>query len=157
MSVIAKEKQRGDLQITIDDKTYSVGHARISDNWLHLTVDGRGINAYVVKEPTGSTVMIRGLDRRIEDADDDRRHTPRKKGCNKGPTQVTPPMPAVVIRIMVAEGDTVEKGQGVVVVSAMKMETTLSAPYDGTVSALNVAEGDKVMPGDRLVDIDKKS
>jgi pyruvate carboxylase len=38
----------------------------------------------------------------------------------------------------------------------MKMETTLFAPFDGTVKKVNVAEGDKVMPGDILVDIEKE-
>jgi biotin carboxyl carrier protein len=57
----------------------------------------------------------------------------------------------------VSAGDAVVKGQAVVIVSAMKMETTLVAPFDGTVSKVNVAEGDKVMPGDVLVDIEKDS
>ncbi|MRR35573.1 hypothetical protein EG829_13030, partial [bacterium] len=54
------------------------------------------------------------------------------------------------------EGDTVTKGQGVVVVSAMKMETTLQAPFAGMVTRVNTAEGDKVMPGMILVDIERK-
>jgi biotin carboxyl carrier protein len=62
-------------------------------------------------------------------------------------------MPAVVTKILVAEGETVEKGQGVVVVSAMKMDTTLAAPIDGVVARINVAEGDKVTPKQVLVDI----
>jgi len=57
---------------------------------------------------------------------------------------------------MVSEGDDVEKGQGVVVVSAMKMETTLQAPFKGKVVQINVAEGDKVMPGQILVDIERE-
>jgi biotin carboxyl carrier protein len=69
---------------------------------------------------------------------------------------VTPPIPSVVVRILVAEGDRVEKGKGVVVVSAMKMETTLQAPFAGTVLKVNVAEGDKVMPGEILVNIEKE-
>jgi len=39
------------------------------------------------------------------------------------------------------------------VVSAMKMETTLQAPFSGRVARVNVAEGEKVMPGQVLVDI----
>jgi 3-methylcrotonyl-CoA carboxylase alpha subunit len=62
-------------------------------------------------------------------------------------------MPAVVTKLLVAEGDPVEKGQGVVVVSAMKMDTTLVAPFDGVVTRINVAEGDKVTPQQVLVDI----
>jgi biotin carboxyl carrier protein len=64
-------------------------------------------------------------------------------------------MPSLVISVLVKAGDTVEKGQGVVVVSAMKMETTLMAPYAGKVRSVNVAEGDKAAPGDILVDIER--
>jgi len=62
-------------------------------------------------------------------------------------------MPAVVTRIMVAVGDAVAKGQGVVVVSAMKMDMILSAPFEGVVERINAAEGDKVTPLQVLVDI----
>jgi biotin carboxyl carrier protein len=65
-------------------------------------------------------------------------------------------MPSVVERIMVAEGDLVEKGQSVIVVSAMKMEATLQAPFKGKVLKINVAEGDKVMPGQILADIERE-
>jgi 3-methylcrotonyl-CoA carboxylase alpha subunit len=72
------------------------------------------------------------------------------------PQEITPPMPSVVVRIMIAEGDLVEKGQSVMVVSAMKMETTLQAPFKGKVLKINVAEGDKVMPGQILAVIERK-
>ncbi len=64
-------------------------------------------------------------------------------------------MPAVVIDTFVAIGDHVTKGQKVIVVSAMKMETTLVAPFDGIVKAVNAKAGDKVTPGDILVEIEK--
>ena len=76
------------------------------------------------------------------------------KGSQAIPQDVTPPMPAVVVRIPVRVGDSVKQGQGVIVVESMKMETTLSAPFDGRVRTVNVAKGDKVMPGRILVDID---
>jgi len=72
------------------------------------------------------------------------------------PGDITPPMPSVVARILVAEGDRVERGQGLVVVSAMKMETTLVAPYNGWVRKINTRAEAKVAPGDTLVEIEKE-
>ncbi len=69
------------------------------------------------------------------------------------PGDVTPPMPAVVVRILSEPGQHVERGQALVIVSAMKMETTLVAPRDGVVLAVTVAEGDKVSPGQVLVEL----
>ena len=68
---------------------------------------------------------------------------------------MTPATPSVVISVPVEAGERVKKGQGVVVLSAMKMETTLTAPFDGTVTRVNVAEGESVSPGQILVDIQK--
>jgi biotin carboxyl carrier protein len=73
------------------------------------------------------------------------------------PPEVRPPMPAVVVKVLVAVGDAVTRGQPLVVVSAMKMETTLVAPKDGTVSEIKAKEGDKVNPSDVLVHIEEKS
>jgi len=73
------------------------------------------------------------------------------------PPEVRPPMPAVVVKVLVAVGDVVTRGQPLVVVSAMKMETTLVAPRDGTVSEIKADAGDKVSPSDVLVHIEEKS
>jgi biotin carboxyl carrier protein len=66
-------------------------------------------------------------------------------------------MPAIVVRILVQEGDIVARGQGLIVVSAMKMETTLAAPKDGRVLRVLTALNAKVAPGDRLVEIEEES
>jgi 3-methylcrotonyl-CoA carboxylase alpha subunit len=73
------------------------------------------------------------------------------------PPEVRPPMPAVVVKVLASVGDTVSRGQPLVVVSAMKMETTLVAPKDGTVSEIKAQEGDKVSPADVLVHIEEKT
>jgi biotin carboxyl carrier protein len=65
-------------------------------------------------------------------------------------------MPSMVERILVVVGEMVEKGQSAIVVTAMKMEATLCAPYRGIVLKINVAEGDKVMPGQILIEIEKE-
>ena len=54
------------------------------------------------------------------------------------------PMPGTVLRVDVAEGETVVLGQQLGVVEAMKMELALTAPYDGVVSHVGVATGDQV-------------
>ena len=65
-------------------------------------------------------------------------------------------MPSVVVRILVEEGEQVKRGQGLVVVSAMKMETILRAPSDGIVRKINTVLDQKVSPGDILVEIQEE-
>ena len=145
----------GKIKANIGEAGFDVSYNAISDNRMHLVVNGQGINVYVADQKNGKDIFINGKSYFVQDADLLEQTKTRKKGLDADPTEVTPPMPAVVISVPVAQGDTVTKGQAVVIVSAMKMETTLTAPFDGIVTKVNVAEGDKVMPGDILVDIEK--
>ena len=64
-------------------------------------------------------------------------------------------MPGTVIKILAAPGDKVEHRQTLLVLEAMKMETPVVSPYDGTVRAVHVAEGDQVAGGTLLVELDE--
>ena len=68
--------------------------------------------------------------------------------------EVRAPMPGLVLRVLVAPGEAVEAGQGVVVLEAMKMENELKAPARGVVAAVHAAPGAAVAKGELLVEID---
>ena len=61
------------------------------------------------------------------------------------------PMPGKVVRIEVKEGESVDEGQVLVVMEAMKMEHTLRSPHSGTVTSVQAATGDQVEAGQTLV------
>ena len=71
-----------------------------------------------------------------------------------GPSAVQSPMPGKVVKVLVAVGDEVKAGQGVVVVEAMKMENELKSPKDGKVRAVAVKEGQAVEAGQSLVTLE---
>jgi 3-methylcrotonyl-CoA carboxylase alpha subunit len=64
------------------------------------------------------------------------------------------PMPGKVIALLAAPGAAVEKGAPLLVLEAMKMEHTISAPRAGTVKAFRVAAGEQVSEGAELVDFE---
>ena len=70
------------------------------------------------------------------------------------PQSLTAPMPATVIRVLVAPGSTVKKGDTVLLLEAMKMELAVRAPSDATVTAVNCREGELVQPETVLVELD---
>ena len=66
---------------------------------------------------------------------------------------VQAPLSGTVARVLVEEGQTIEEGDVVVVLEAMKMETEITAPRGGTVSAVLVSAGDSVSGGQTLVEV----
>jgi acetyl-CoA/propionyl-CoA carboxylase biotin carboxyl carrier protein len=72
-----------------------------------------------------------------------------------GPSTLTAPMPATVIRVLVSPGDRVAARQPLVVLEAMKMETPLVSPYEATVREVHVREGAAVPAGALLVELDE--
>lgn len=64
------------------------------------------------------------------------------------------PMPSLVVEVKVKAGDTVEKGQAVVVLESMKTETVLRAGGKGVVRAVGCKNGEMVDEGKELVDIE---
>jgi len=71
-----------------------------------------------------------------------------------GVAQVVAPMPGKVVKVHVEAGAEVEKGVGVVVVEAMKMQNEMKSPRAGVVVSVNVKPGDTVNAGDVLFVLD---
>jgi biotin carboxyl carrier protein len=75
-------------------------------------------------------------------------------GAASGPAPLKAPMPGLVVRLEVSEGDEVTAGQGLVIVEAMKMENELRAPAPGRVKAVRVAEGTVVEKDTVLIEFE---
>ena len=61
------------------------------------------------------------------------------------------PLPGTIMQIFVHQGDTVKKGDKLLMYEAMKMENNLLAETDGTITAVNCRQGDNVLQGDVLI------
>lgn len=158
---VGPEEYRVSAESTEEGWTLSVGDGEldfkaraVNANQLSLVIDGRRENVFIATSDEGTWVWSRGRARLVTDASLAQRRTGRRAGPGEAPGKVTPPTPASVVEVLVAIGDHVTKGQPLVVVSAMKMETRLTAPFNGTVTAVNTEAGSQVAPGDILVDIE---
>jgi 3-methylcrotonyl-CoA carboxylase alpha subunit len=116
---------------------------------LALTIDGRTERAVVARTRDHVLVAVDGRVWRFETGDDGA--AGHEGGVGSG--LVIAPMPGKVINVLVGVGDAVRAGQGVVVLEAMKMESTLAAEVAGTVTAVRIATGAVVGAGDTLVEI----
>ena len=78
------------------------------------------------------------------------RHLPVQQQGHSA-TVIAAPMPGLLTRLMVAEGDIVEAGQNVAIIEAMKMENVLKAEMKGIVSSISAAQGDSLNVDDVII------
>lgn len=145
-----RDNTSGQLQVVIDGAGVECTYQVLSGNCIKLEHNGRSQLVYCASDPRGRFMAAAGCHAYVEPQN-------KRRGSGKGqelPPEVTPPMPSVVVKVLVSAGQKVEAGEPVVVVSAMKMETTLKAPREGVVTKVGVAEGDRVNPGEILVTIE---
>ncbi|MFZ5480539.1 MAG: biotin/lipoyl-containing protein [Myxococcota bacterium] len=114
---------------------------RMPDGSLRVRVGERVVTAWV----HGDQVWIGGRVRAVK---------PVAPGAAESAGAVTPPMPGTVTKVFVAAGDAVKRGDKLLAVTAMKMETVLRAPKDGVVRAVLAAPGASVKAGEKLVEIE---
>jgi biotin carboxyl carrier protein len=119
-----------------------------------VLLDGRMYDARVEETPTGLVVVIDGY--RFEMEVRDPRRWSRKDAARAGDgvQTVVAPMPGKVVRVLVAQGDEVKAGQGLLVVEAMKMQNEIKAARAGRVLSLTVKEGATVAAGQVLATIE---
>jgi acetyl/propionyl-CoA carboxylase alpha subunit len=77
----------------------------------------------------------------------------RRAAGSTGAQALTAPMPATVLKILVAPGAAVKKGETIVILEAMKMELPIRALSDATVTSVNCREGDLVQPDTILAEL----
>lgn len=112
-----------------------------------------GGKKYTVKiEGDKAVVNGRTYDIAISDADESAVSSSSSSSGDKA--EVKAPLPGLVLRIPVAEGDEVEDGQEVIVLEAMKMENPIYAPKSGRIASIQVKQGDHVKSGDVLIEIE---
>lgn len=125
---------------------FSIG--RLDDGCFSVLVNGR---SYRVSRTLAGELDCNGL-RYAAEAFDPRSLRSRKKGADaRGRQNVAASMPGKVIRVLVAVGDIVELGQGLVVVEAMKMQNEMKSPKAGRIAEVKTKADAAVAAGDVLV------
>ena len=140
--------------LRLPDRSLKVDAVILSEGSYSLLLDGSSFDVTVQRSLTHYSVTVNGVP--FEIALRDPRQLRHQTGAGEdldGPASVAAPMPGRLVRLLVAEGDSVKEGQGVAVVEAMKMQNELKAPKSGTVEKLCVVEGQAVNAGEVLLTI----
>lgn len=140
-----------EYKYTIDGNKYDVVINEVNDTTAKVTVNGKEYSVEWEK-PVEEKPVVKVQPAAAKPVAATPATTPAATPATpvSGNTIKTP-LPGVIIDIKVNVGDTVKKGQTVVVLEAMKMENNINADRDGKVTAIQVAKGDTVADGAVLV------
>ncbi len=136
---------------------------RVTSDWTpgqplaRLLVDGTPLVMKVAKMPSGFRLRLRGADLRCH-VRTPRQHALSGLMIEKAPPDTSRlllcPMPGLVVRIDVQEGDAVEEGQALATVEAMKMENTLRAQRRGTIGRIRTSPGESLKVDDVILEFE---
>jgi biotin carboxyl carrier protein len=148
-----EEIDAGRYVIGIGGQKFEVDLRRVGPASFSAIVEGRSFDFEVHQEDDQMLVVSRDGSTRLSLTDRARRVAARGKPRHHegGRAQLKAIMPGRVVNVLVAVGDEVEAGQGVLIIEAMKMENELKAPKAGKVVEVKVAAGQTVEKGDLLL------
>jgi biotin carboxyl carrier protein len=141
------------LTVRIGDKDYQVDYRQLTGSLYSLIMDGRSHQVTVTKGEGGYEVYLRGKTYPVQILDEaaKRLRVSKRGAAASGQQTISAPMPGKVLKLLVKVGDSIQSGQGIVVVEAMKMENEIRSSAPGMVKEIKVSEGNTVNAGEVLV------
>jgi 3-methylcrotonyl-CoA carboxylase alpha subunit len=127
-------QERGGYRVHIDDRSY-----RVTQRDSGVAIDGTAHRLLTVVDGDVVHVWLDGVTRTLRYRDPVEHHT--RHGAGDADDIVAAPMPGTVIAVNVTTGQPVARGDTLLVIESMKLETAIKAPRDGIVGAVHVAVG----------------
>lgn len=154
--LIKKEGSKATIQV--DDKIYEVDIEMVEEGVYSILNEGKSYNIEMIQGNGPKNYFVNTYysshELNIIDAQTRYQQNRNKDGLHSGDKIITTPMPGKVVRIPVSQGDVVQKGATVIVISAMKMESEYKSPVDGIVKKIFVTEGETINGNQPLVEIE---
>lgn len=151
VEMISKDGNK--VEISVDGKIYDIDVVMSESGFCSIIHEGRSYNAESVKHSEGKytiTTNFRHFD--IELSNPQKKYLRgRQSSIDEVQETITSPMPGKVIKIMVFEDMEVKQGDPLIVVEAMKMQSTYSAAQDAIVDKIHIQEGDSVLRDQLLI------
>jgi biotin carboxyl carrier protein len=154
--VVELTRNSENWKISLDGTVLDADAVEIATNTFSILIEGESHEVRVAPLPDGSLVLHTGLAEYVAEVDDPRAWRGRRHGAleAEGRQQIVAPMPGKIVRVLARAGDTVEVGQGLLVVEAMKMQNEIRSPKSGRMEKLFVKEGQAVNAGEVLAWVD---
>lgn len=152
-TVSVEAQADGSTRVTLDGRTLTVTARRVDGGWL-LMLAGRQVRVFTAARGSERYAALAGESFTLtvpESAQGAAGRRARRMGAADG--SLTAQMPGQVREVLVRAGDSVTRGQTLLLLEAMKMEIRVTAPADGLVKQVLVEAGAVVDRGQRLVEL----
>jgi len=147
---VSVERRDGDrYEVRAGERRIAVTARPVDSFTLLLEADGDTCTAHVVRQGDGVQVFLRGAVYRFDSAAED--DAAAAQGLQT--PRVTAPMPGKVLHVLVAAGQEVARGDGLVILEAMKMENRIVAEGAATIVRVAIAAGQSVEAGALLLEL----
>lgn len=140
-------------QATVDGQPVDAGIISLNKEGLHLLQRGRQALEFFLHAQDAENYQVLVAGRRLVTRVISGSHRLGSRAAEAQPGKVAAPMHGLVVNVLVAEGDAVEKDQTLVVLESMKMQMQIRAPQPGTVRKLACQKGQQVEKGALLVEL----
>jgi len=120
----------------------------LSDRLMVRTPEG-AFSAVAVQDGDAVLISYKGAQYRVE-----RKPAGARTGGGASSGELRAPMPGLIVDVRVAEGDSVKKGDTLLILEAMKTQQPFASPFDGVVKTLGVTKGDQVSDGALLAKVE---
>ena len=155
-TISVHELDEHQYKIVIDAEEHLIDGRQLTGHMYSLIVENKSFTVDVAEKDDEYTVAYEGKSFQVGVLDE---RKARRGGAGAslsgaGEKEVCSMMPGKVIELLVHEGDAVEKGQGVIIIEAMKMENEIRAAVAGTVKTVLVEAGQTVESGELLVELE---
>jgi len=144
----------GRYRIAIDGRERIVDCRETGAGTFSLLIDHAAAEVSVANRGDEFQVAVAGRTHRLRLLDERARRRHQRTGASDGARELRAAMPGKVVAILVEPGARVERGQGLLVIEAMKMENEIGSPRTGTVAEVRVRPGQAVEAGELLARID---
>lgn len=125
----------------------------IRRDWEEMVISVNGQEYEVILQPSKARQSVKPMPKMIRPVaiPSEGTKVTASPAETKGAGVVKAPMPGLIIKVEVKEGDTVKAGQSVLTMEAMKMQSPVSSAIDGKVVRISVKDGESVLEGQELV------